>query len=173
MRITILGAGSWGLCLCVHLFKKGERDLKVFELFENKVQEINKYRENKDALPGIKIPKEIQISSSLYDSIKETELLICAMPSFEFHSMFDKLSKILKNDVAILNVAKGFTENGLRLSEVIRKAGYKKIAVLSGPSHAEEVSKNIPAAVVVASTDAHFAKEMQTLLSTDMFRVYT
>ncbi len=171
MKISILGTGGWGIALGIHAFSLGHT-VKMWSPFKEEVDAILLNRENEKLLKGVKIPQEIAITNEIGD-VSNADITILAVPSFAVRST----SKLLnKTDCGIIvNVAKGFEKGTLlRLSEVIHEElPDKKIVVLSGPSHAEEVARSVPTTVVSASNDSQAALFVQKALIGPNFRIYT
>jgi len=133
-------------------------------------------RENRKFLPGVKIPSQIEITSDLAGAVKDAELLVSAVPVVYLRSVMTRLAHPLTRlPIAIVSVAKGIeNETLMRGSEIIADClGAQRIAVLSGPSHAEEVSRGLPATVVASARDMTLAREIQQTFMTQRFRVYT
>ncbi len=170
-KISILGTGGWGIALGIHCHLLGH-EVKMWSPFEQEVDMLLEKRESDKLLKGVKIPEEIIITNSL-DEISGSDISIIAVPSFAVRST----ARLLRNiDCRIIvNVAKGFEKGSfLRLSEVIaEELPDKKIVVLSGPSHAEEVARRVPTTVVSASYDIEAAKFVQKELISPYFRIYT
>lgn len=174
-KVAVLGAGSWGTTLSILLSKKS-LEVKLWAKDENKALSLRKERENKYYLPGIKIPQNIFISSSIEEVIKDADIIVIAVPTHVVREITRRaFSNINRSDIIIVNASKGIENNTLnRMSEVIfKETGNENIVVLSGPSHAEEVSLEIPTAIVAASNKLNIAKEVQELFFTSYFRVYT
>ncbi len=173
MDVAVLGAGSWGTTLAIHLADKGE-SVKLWEVFEEVAQGLSKKRENTKFLPSIQIPENILISSSLQEVLNDAQIIVAAVPSHCMREVARKVGKVKQKGV-VLSASKGIEEGSLkRMSEVIREElPESRICVLSGPSHAEEVSRKIPTTVVVSSADSDLAKDMQRLFMTNSLRVYT
>lgn len=173
--IGILGAGAWGTTLAILLYNKGYK-INLFEYFPDYAEILNKKRENIKFLPGISIPDEIFITSNMEDIISGVSIIILAVPSFAMRNILNKLNSLEITKKLIVSVTKGIEEDTcLRMSQIIREILKDKveIVVLSGPSHAEEVSKNIPTAVVVASNNDEKSKFVQDMFTTSFLRVYT
>ena len=170
-KISVLGTGGWGIALAVHAHSL-KHSVTMWSPFENEVEELNRERENKKLLKGIKIPDEIRISTDI-DACKGSDITIIAVPSFAVRSTAARLKGI--DCGIIVNVAKGFEKGSLlRLSEVIaEELPEEKIVVLSGPSHAEEVSRGVPTTVVSASKDIEASDYVQKALISSAFRIYT
>jgi glycerol-3-phosphate dehydrogenase (NAD(P)+) len=175
MKISIIGAGSWGTALCVLLGHKGV-PATLWLRRDDLMQKILQTRENKEYLPGVFLPENIALTSNLSDAVQERDLLILAAPSHAVEKLCGMINPFIKNGAIIVNVAKGLEEKTFkRLSQVISDniASTCKIAVLSGPNHAEEVGRFIPTASVVASREEETAKIVQDVFMSHHFRVYT
>jgi glycerol-3-phosphate dehydrogenase (NAD(P)+) len=172
-KVAILGAGSWGSGLALNLASK-KIDVTMWTIDSNQEKEINETRENKDYLPGIIFPKNINITTDLQETVQDATMIVSAVPSQAFRSVMKQLKPFLKDEQIVINVAKGLEKNtGLRLSEVFKEEFTDhKFAVLSGPSHAEEVAKYMPTTVVVSSEDLNIAEQVQDMFMTPEFRVY-
>ncbi len=173
MRIAVLGAGSWGTTLALHLDSKGE-SVYLWDGSAEHLESLVNFRENRRYLPGIPIPEGIKITASIEDCLLEDDLLVMAVPSHAVREVCRKIA-LVTGKATVLNAAKGLEDGSLkRLSLVINEVlPESSVCVLSGPSHAEEVSRKIPAAVVVSSEDMDLARAMQELFTTESFRVYT
>ncbi len=176
-RVAVVGAGSWGTALAVMLAQKG-LTVRMWSCEQDVVQEIKQNKTNQKYLPELVLPSNIVVSASLDEVVKDTEVVVMSIPSQAFREVLRKVVPLLKKKQLVVNTAKGIEESSLkRLSEVFREeAGYelyRNFAVLSGPSHAEEVSRNIPTAVVVAGEDRAVCERAQDLFMTSRFRVYT
>ncbi len=170
-KISILGSGGWGIALALHSFNNGHEVL-LWSPFEAEVNELSKKRENERLLKGVKIPEAIEITSDL-NKINGSDVTIIATPSFAVRETAQKLKRY---DCGVaLNVAKGFEKGSMKLfSEVLKEElPDKEIAVLSGPSHAEEVARGVATSVVVSSDSKATAKKVQELLIGPLFRIYT
>ncbi|MBN1300942.1 MAG: NAD(P)H-dependent glycerol-3-phosphate dehydrogenase [Melioribacteraceae bacterium] len=177
MRISVLGAGSWGTTLAIMLFNNGH-EVTLWEFKKNYAKTLLKIRENKIFLPGIKIPDEIEITHSLNDAVKNKHMIVIAVPSQFVRSVVQDFPKESFDDVTFVSVAKGIEKDSLLTVDQVLKSELKNlsnsnIGVLSGPSHAEEVSRKIPTAVVAASRDEKTAHLIQAAFMTSYFRVYS
>jgi glycerol-3-phosphate dehydrogenase (NAD(P)+) len=172
MKIGILGGGSWGLALACLLREKG--DILVWEVNLDLAERIRRTRENPISLPGITIPDEIEITSEM-GRLSESEVIVSAIPSWTIREVFSKIKEFLKEDVLIVSCSKGIeNETFMRPSEVIGDlVSERRIVALSGPSHAEEVARKIPTAVVSSSRNEKDMLFVQRLFSSSFFRVYT
>lgn len=171
-KIAVMGSGSWGIALAILLNRNGN-EVKIWSYSQKESDEINLNRENKNCLPGIKIPNEILVSNDNKIILDGADFVIIAMPSKFIRENLQKFS-IPENSI-IINVAKGIEEGTfLRISEIIEQVcRNKKIVTLSGPTHAEEVSRNLPTTCVAASKNIELAKTVQKLFNNEFFRVYT
>ncbi|MFZ5686742.1 MAG: NAD(P)H-dependent glycerol-3-phosphate dehydrogenase [Bacillota bacterium] len=173
-QIAVVGAGSWGTALAMLLHQKGfrvglwARDTKI-------VEEISEHRSNSRYLPGISIPKGIWVSHSLEEVVQKSRFWVLAVPSHAIRKVAVALRPFLSPNTVIVNTAKGLEEDTLqRMSEIIKQELFdcNYIAVLSGPSHAEEVCRFNPTAVVVSSVDQKCAELVQDVFIFSTFRVY-
>lgn len=177
MKISVLGAGGWGTTLAVLLYYNGH-DVTLWEFNKHYAKVLGKTRENKTFLPGIKIPVEINITHELEEASVNKNLIVLAVPSQFLRSVIKNIKPTDIRDTIIVNVAKGIENNSLMtmtqmLRDEIPLLDEEQIGVLSGPSHAEEVSRRIPTAVVAASKNHDTSKTIQSSFMTPYFRVYS
>ena len=176
MRITIVGAGSWGTTLALVLNQNGHQ-VRCWAYEKKIVEDIKKTGTNKAFLPQIPIPDTIKFLSELDVSLDKSEIIVLATPAQALRSVLTQINLDKLVNAIWINVAKGIEKKSLkRISEVIHEicsVSYDRIGVLSGPSHAEEVSKKIPTTVVAASQNKKTAESIQQLFNTKYFRVYT
>jgi len=173
--ISILGDGGWGTTLAILLFQKGF-SVSLWGAFEDYASYLDKKRINTKFLPGIKIPKEIKITSDLNNAISGKELIILAVPSQYLRGILKKVKQSdYSRDAVYLSVTKGIEIGSLkRMSEVIHdEIGQIRLAVLSGPTIAHEVAHQIPTVAVIASFDKSLRKHLQGIFMTERFRIYT
>lgn len=173
-KVSFIGGGSFGTALAVLLAKKGE-ECTIWCHSLKSVEEINIKRENERYLKGIKIPESIIAYSDLKEALEGADVVVLSVPSKAIREVSEKVSKLLKGNEIIVTVAKGIEKHSLkRMSEIIHEEiKNHPIVVLSGPSHAEEVARDIPTTVTAASEDMEAAKKIQRLFSNNTFRVYT
>ncbi len=174
MKIAVIGSGSWGTAMALLLAGKGY-DIFLWSWQQSETDRLNLDRENKEFLPGQKFPDNITCTHSMAECADGAELIITAVPSPATRTTAKELSGCVKEGQKLLNISKGL-ENGtlLRLSEVYKEEiPQADISVMSGPSHAEEVSRGLPTTNVVASKDCRTAKAIQEIIMSDLFRVYT
>ncbi len=172
-NISILGEGSWGLGLAILLYNNGHH-VKVWSIFPDKIEILNKTRQNKMALPGVMIPNEVEFTADIQE-IKDSDVIIMAVASPYTRSTSKLIAPYVKSGQYIVNVAKGIENDTLMtLCQIVEQEVPQAIvAVLSGPSHAEEVSRGIPTSCVVGTHKKEDAEYLQNLFMNDAFRVYT
>jgi len=172
-KIGVIGAGSWGIALAVLLHNNGHQ-VWVWSLLEDEIEMLSANREHKDKLPGVKLPGEMIFTSSLDLAATDKDLLVMAVPSPYTRSTAKLLKTVVQKDQIIVNVAKGIEEQTLKtLSEIMEEElPQAQIAVMSGPSHAEEVGRGIPTTIVVGAKQKKTAEFIQNLFMNEVFRVY-
>ena len=173
-KVCVLGTGSWGSALGLTLAKKGY-EVSMWTLSEEQADKINKTKENIDYLPGVLFPNNMTVTTNLQESVVNSEVIVLAVPSQAIRSVCNQIKPFIKDEQIIVDVAKGLEKgSGLRLSEVVeQELPNNPYVTLSGPSHAEEVARDIPTTVVVASTDLDIAQKVQDIFMSPKFRVYT
>ncbi|MBQ6900757.1 MAG: NAD(P)H-dependent glycerol-3-phosphate dehydrogenase [Firmicutes bacterium] len=173
-KIGIIGAGSFGTALAMILANKGH-EVTVWARDFIQVNQMIKTRENSHYLPGVKLPETIEFTSELGEAAADKEYLVFAVPAQSFRGVFEKAVQYFDSSVPVINVAKGIEKGTLmRLSEVAKRIMPEvRYIALSGPSHAEEVAREMPTTVVVAGYDHDLAVDVQNLFNTERFRVYT
>ena len=173
-KVCVLGAGSWGTALALVVAKKGY-NVSMWTLNEEQCNKINKDKENIDYLPGVVIPDNIVVTTNIEEAVKDGTIIVLAVPSQAIRSVCKQIKPFVKDKQILVDVAKGLEKGtGLRLSDVCnQEQPNKKYVGLSGPSHAEEVSRDIPTTVVVSSEDIHIAEIVQDIFMSPKFRVYT
>jgi glycerol-3-phosphate dehydrogenase (NAD(P)+) len=174
MNVTVIGTGGWGTALAVLLHGNGHR-VTLWGRLKEEVDPIIAARENRAFLPGVKIPDEIVVTGDAGTALRDTELVVLAVPSHGMRSICHQIGGFIPEDATIVHVAKGIeNETGARMSEVIAEVlGTDRLVVLSGPSHAAEVGRGVPTAVVVAAQDAEQARIAQRVFMNERFRIYT
>lgn len=173
-RISVIGDGGWGTTLAIYLAKK-EYPVKLWGAFAQYTAQVNQTRVNAKFLPGIKIPSNVKITSDLGLAIGESDIIVLAVPSQFLRSVLNKIKFCNFKNKTILSVVKGIeTTSLMRVSEIINSVlGNVNLAVLSGPTIATEVVKNIPTTAVIASTKTKTAKALQEIFNSETFRIYT
>jgi len=177
MRIAVLGGGGWGTALACLLDGKGH-SVQLWVRREEHASELKAARENSRYLPGVSIPDTVEITTSLPEAVTGASMTVFAVPSHAFRAVLREALPAIPGQAPIVNVAKGLEEGTyLRLSEVFAsEAGRTELgryAVLSGPSHAEEVARNEPTAIVSASRSQAVSEFVQDAFMAATFRVYT
>jgi len=170
-RIAIMGSGGWGSAMGIMLSGRG-MDVTLWSKFEKEIENLEKTREN-PLLKNVRFPDELKLTSDPACAA-DADMVITAVPSFAVRSTMQIIKPYISRQT-VVNIAKGLEEPTLkRLSEVIgEELQPERFAVLSGPSHAEEVSRGIPTTVVAASDDHEVAEYVQDMLMSPRFRVYT
>jgi len=174
-RVAVLGGGSWGTTVAIHLWKKGYA-VKLWEYFPENVLFMNKTHRN-PLLEGIPIPHELPISAEIAQVVSDADFCIIAVPAQTVRALLNNLRGRIREGTVFVNLAKGIESDSLkRMSELIAEIlphSPHKIVTLHGPSHAEEVAREIPTAVVAAGIDSLTTRLVQELFRSDYFRVYT
>jgi len=170
----IIGAGSWGTALANLLVENGVC-VCIWDVNRELLDEISQTRENKRYLPGRKVRDEITIADSQKDCVEGADFVVTAVPSQHFRSALAAFLPHMTEDAIIVNVAKGIELGSLMtLSAIVKEvAPGRRFAVLSGPSHAEEVADGMPTTVTVAAEDPETAETVQDLFMNKRLRVYT
>lgn len=173
LKISVLGDGGWGTALALVSARRGN-DTLLWSAFPEYAKELEAKHVNRKFLPGIPIPKSVTIASNLNQAIQFGDILILAVPSQFLRNVLFKLKDYDLSEKIILSVAKGIeTKTLARPSEIITSVlGKVNLAILSGPSHAAEVARNVPTLVVVASQDKKVAETVQEALRDTRFRIY-
>ncbi len=172
-KISIIGAGTWGIGLTVLLSNNGHQ-VNIWSAVPAEVEMLQKNREHKN-LPGIRLADSVTVTEDLEASVREADILVMAVASVYTRKVARQMSPYVPEGMIIVDVAKGIEENTLmtlshQISQEIPQAN---VAVLSGPSHAEEVSRRMPTTCVVGARDRHTAEYLQKIFMSDVFRVYT
>ncbi len=173
MRICVLGAGSWGIAL-TKLLSLNEHSVIVWSIDPEEISMLKEYSQHKTKLPGVMLPGTVEFTTDMEAALSDAELVVMAVPSPFVRSTAEKAAEYIKDERIIVNVAKGIEEDTLkRLSQVIKEEiPQAKVAVLSGPSHAEEVGKELPTTVVVGAETKELAETVQDIFMNNFFRVY-
>ena len=176
MKITVLGAGGWGTTIALVLYDN-HHDVNLWTFDNDQADLIRKKHENPQFLPGVVLPSEIKITTDIEASCRERDMIVAAVPSQFLRSVLQRIAHLDLQHTIICNVAKGIENGSLMtmsevLLDVLMHERRENIAILSGPSHAEEVSLKIPTMVVSASFKLKTAKIVQEAFVNDYFRVY-
>lgn len=173
-NISVIGAGSWGTALSLVLHRNGHK-VTVWSVLEDEIRMLREKREHLDKLPGVELPSDMEFTTDLETAVKGKDMLVLAVPSPFTRSTSQKMKEYVTKGQLIVNVAKGIEEKTLMtltdiISEEIPQA---EVAVLSGPSHAEEVGKKLPTTCVAGAEKREVAEYIQNLFMNEEFRVYT
>lgn len=174
MKIAIIGSGSWGCAVAILLAKKGY-NVYLWSWQKEESDRLKRDRENKEVLPGKPFPKNIVCSHDMKECVTGADLTVTVVPSPATRTTARELSAHIKKGQIIVNLSKGLEDATLMtLSQIYKEEiPQAEIAVMSGPSHAEEVSDGLPTTNVVASDNIETAEYIQNIFMTDNFRVYT
>lgn len=173
-EIGMLGAGSWGTALTFELSNRGHH-VTVWSIAKDEVDMLNTEHEQKVKLPGVKLPAEVQATTDLQKAIDGKDLLVLAVPSPFTRSTARSMKPYVKENQLIVSVAKGIeADTLLTLTQIIEEEIPQcRTAVLCGPTHAEEVGRGMPTAIVAGSRSRKDAIYVQDLFMSEVFRVYT
>ena len=171
--IGMIGAGSWGTALALLLHKNGHH-VMVWSVIEAEIEMLKTEHEHKDKLPGVKLPEDIEFTTDLQTVMTDKDVLVLAVPSPYTRSTARNMAPYIREGQLIINVAKGIEENTLMtLSQIIEEElPQAEVAVLSGPSHAEEVGRGLPTTIVVGAKGKTTAEYLQNIFMSEVFRVY-
>lgn len=171
-RISIIGGGSWGIALAVLLHKNGH-EVTVWSALEAEIRMLRENHEHR-MLPGVKLPEDMAFTADDREAVEGRDLLVMAVASSYTRATSHRLKPYVAESQKILNVAKGIEESTLMtLSEIIEEEiPQADVAVMSGPSHAEEVGRGVPTTIVVGAKSRDTAEYIQNLFMNEVFRVY-
>ena len=172
-RIGMIGAGSWGTALTWLLTNNGH-EVTVWSALAAEIEMLRREHEQKEKLPGVKLSETTAFTTELARAAEGMDLLVLAVPSPFTRSTSKQLCPLVREGQIIVNVAKGIEENTLlTLSQIIeQEIPQAEVAVLSGPSHAEEVGRGMPTAITAAARRKRTAEYVQNIFMSDVFRVY-
>ena len=173
-EMGIIGAGSWGIALSVLLYNNGHH-VTIWSALKDEIDMLNREHEQKDKLPGVKLADDMVFTTELSEAVKGKDVLVLAVPSSFTRTTAHSMKEFVADSQIIVNVAKGIEESTLMtLSQIIEdEIPQADVAVLSGPSHAEEVGRCIPTTIVVGAKTRKTAEYIQNIFMSDVFRVYT
>ena len=174
MNISVIGAGSMGTAVSILLAGNGH-SIMMWSKFKEEVDMINSTREQKDKLPGVRIPENIVCTDDMEQALSFSDVLVMVIPSQTIRDNVKEMAAMMKRPKIISCFSKGLEKDtGLRLSEVIlQEMPQTTVVAMSGPCHAEELSKGIPTAYVAASESKSAAEQIQDIFMSPNFRVYT
>lgn len=173
VKVGVMGAGSWGTALALLLESNGH-EVTVWSISQEEVDLLNSKREHEKKLPGVKIPESIRFTSNMQEAVEGMDVVILAVPSVFTRSTARSMRSFVREGQILVNVSKGIEETTLmtltdQIEEEIPQAN---VAVLSGPSHAEEVGRKLPTTVVVGAKTKECAEYLQNIFMNEVFRVY-
>lgn len=175
MKVSVLGGGSWGTAIANILGQKGI-PTTLYIRNDRQRQALSETYVNERYLPGVKLDRHLSFTGDISEAVRDSDYIVLAVPTNSMREVLEEIAPLIKGkDIPLINLAKGLEEKSkMRLSQVAEELlpGHPFV-VLSGPSHAEEVGRNMPTTVVVAAEDIELAREIQKLFNTENFRVYT
>ncbi|MEG0249947.1 MAG: NAD(P)H-dependent glycerol-3-phosphate dehydrogenase [Peptostreptococcus sp.] len=173
-KVCVLGAGSWATALAKVLNDNGN-EVILWARRQEQCDEINNCHTNKKYLDGIVLDEKLKATADLKSAIEGAKVIVLAVPSQQVRGVCQKIKSFASDEQIIVNVAKGIeNKTGKRISQIcLKELPNNKYCMLSGPSHAEEVSRNIPTAVVAASECIETSQIIQDYFMNKYFRVYT
>jgi len=171
-KIAVLGGGSWGIALAVLLHKNGH-EITVWSALEKEIEMLDKEREHK-MLPGVKMADDMKFTTDEKEAVTDKDMLVMAVASSYTRATARRFKDLIAPGQIIVNVAKGIEEDTvMTLTEIIeQEIPQCQVAVLSGPSHAEEVSRGVPTTIVVGAKKKSTAEYIRSLFMNEVFRVY-
>ena len=171
MKIAVVGSGAWGTALAIRLHKNGH-DVTVWTYETELIPQMESTRIN-PRLPGTQLPEGLKITGD-YACVSGCPLVVMASPSFPLRSVCKGIAPYLDENAVIVSVTKGIENGtGLRMSQIAEAETGKPVVVLTGPTHAEEVSQDIPTGILAACADKALAEMVQDAFMSENFRVYT
>ena len=173
-NVGVLGAGSWGTALSVLLYENGHQ-VTVWSIDKAEVEMLSQKREHETKLPGVRLPDDLLVTNDLEEAVTGRDFLVLAVPSPFTRATAKSMSPYIREGQIIVDVAKGIEETSLmtlsqQIEEEIPQAD---VAVLSGPSHAEEVGRKLPTTCVIGAKTRKTAEYLQSMFISRVFRVYT
>ena len=173
-RALVIGDGGWGTTLAAMLVRRGVPTV-LWSHDPRRSEELRRLGENTRFLPGIKLPDSLQFSADPHSAAKGADLVVSAVPTQFLRSIAERFAEALPGDVGLISASKGLEIESLSPpSQILREVlGDRDVCILTGPSHAEEVARGLPATVVAAASDKAFALRVQAAFTGEMFRVYT
>jgi glycerol-3-phosphate dehydrogenase (NAD(P)+) len=175
IKFAVLGDGAWGTAIALLLAQNPAHRVILWSAREENGRILRERRENVRLLPGVPIPDAVELTTDVARAVEGAALWVAAVPTVYLRATLQPVAAALRAPVPVLSLAKGLeTTTFLRPSEIVGAVlGERPVAVLSGPSHAEEVSRGLPTSLVAASADLELARWVQQHFSTERFRVYT
>lgn len=173
-NVSVIGAGSWGIALASVLHTNGN-NVTVWSIVESEIAMLKEKHEHVDKLPGVPLPEDMIFTSDLKEAVEDKEFLILAVPSVFTRSTAKSMAPFVKEGQVIVCVAKGIEETTLMtISDIVEEEiPAAEVAVMCGPSHAEEVGRGLPTTIVAGATKRDVAERVQDIFMNEVFRVYT
>ena len=171
MKAAVVGSGAWGTALAIRLCKNGH-DVTMWTFETDLIPQMEATRCN-PRLPGVQLPQELKISGE-HSCVQGCQLVVVASPSFPMRSVCRGIAPYLDENVVLVSVTKGIEDGTcLRMSQILEQETGKKVVVLTGPSHAEEVALDMPTGCLAACDNKELAEKVQDVFMSDAFRIYT
>ena len=171
MKAAVVGSGAWGTALAIQLCKNGH-DVTMWTFETDLIPQMEATRCN-PRLPGVQLPQELKISGE-HSCVQGCQLVVVASPSFPMRSVCRGIAPYLDENVVLVSVTKGIEDGTcLRMSQILEQETGKKVVVLTGPSHAEEVALDMPTGCLAACDNKELAEKVQDVFMSDAFRIYT
>ncbi len=173
--IAILGDGAWGTAIAVMLSQQSSQRIRLWSAFAANAALLRTHRENVRLLPGIRIPPQVHLTESVDEAVAEADYWVIAIPCVYLRATLERFRALTPVQVPVLSLTKGIEIRSFqRPSEIVTEClGTTQVTVLSGPSHAEEVSRGLPTSVVIAGQDQNLVGELQRMFNSIRFRVYS
>ncbi len=173
-NIAVIGSGSWGTALAWLLCNNGHR-VTLWSYLEEEAAMYRQYHQNTDKLPGVILPDHVVYTTDLAEACREKDAIVVAVPSPVVRTTASRMKNLVPDGQLIINVAKGIEEDTLMpMAQIIeQEIPQANVTILSGPSHAEEVGRGLPTAIVAGAHDRQSAERVQKLFMSPVFRVYT
>ena len=173
-NISVIGSGSWGTAIAWLLCNNGHQ-VTIWSYLKEETEMFLANHENTDKLPGVKLPDDVQYTCNLQEAIEGRDVLVLAVPSPVVRSTAKSMCPFVKEGQLIVSLAKGIEESTLMTMSAVEEQEIPQanIAVLSGPSHAEEVGRGLPTTIVAGAHDKETAERVQRIFMSPVFRVYT
>src|SRR5262249_7864783 len=174
-KYAVRGDGAWGTAIGLHLAQNPQNRVCLWSAFEENARILREKRENVRLLPGVAIPPAVELTADIRQALTGADLGIAAIPTVYLRKTLERMKGIWPRDLPALSLAKGLENDTFeRPTQILQEVlGIRSVAALSGPSHAEEVSRSKPTSLVVACVDEELAVRIQDIFTTDRFRIYT
>ncbi|MEZ6067361.1 MAG: NAD(P)H-dependent glycerol-3-phosphate dehydrogenase [Planctomycetaceae bacterium] len=174
-KTTILGSGAMATACAILLAEHPGAQVSIWAHSEEAARELLEHRENRRLLPGVKLPSTIEVTSDIEAAVENSDMLLAAIPTMYLRGALERIAPALTRNRPVISVVKGMeVDTFLRPSQIIEETlGSRSVVALSGPSHAEEIARRLPASVVAACGDVALARRVQMMFATERFRVYT